>query len=426
MTSIVEFKDSSFYNRKPLQLIGLPVIDSSQKVFGDASGYFPAGASVQYFHDTWQNLSANNWAWAFRLRFKATVSSVVLFSTGGGAANGYQFEYDNANHVLKFTHTSSAQVVSFAFTPSADVWYALALVRVSNKLHLYKDGSLVSATALNPEITDHATNTLKIGAVSGSANIFIDEFAFQFAGTLTTVDQASYSLPTSEFTPDANIYLYLKFNQVPLTFIESQFPAGISFGSSGGPVSNTNIVVTKSGNEVRNVNWPQPIRKFQAQYGIRNYADMDAVLQMHLVCQGKSIGFRFKDWSDFKSCGVSGTPAFNDQTIGTGDGSKKIFQLVKKYSFGGYTVTRAIKKPVANTVLIGINGAQQNSGWTVDTVNGLVYFETAPGNGLAVTAGYEFDVPVRFDNDELSFNLAKPQLSGTTVVLIEDMNENNR
>lgn len=380
---------------------------------------------MQYFNDTWQSLSGSNWAFAFRVRFRTTVASVVLFSTGGVASNGYQFEYVHSG-TWKFTHTTSGQVAVFSFTPSADVWYALALVRVSNRLHLYKDGALISSTALNPEIADHATNPLQIGAVSGTANLFLDDFIFQLGGTLTSVDQASYIVPMSEFIPDTYIKLYLKFNQVPVTFIASRFPTGISFGSSCGPVASTNITVTKSGNEIRNVNWPRPIRRYQAQYGIRHHADMDDVLKMHLVCQGKAIGFRFKDWSDFKSCGVSGTPAFGDQVIGTGDGVAKIFQLVKNYTFGGYTVTRNIKKPVANTVLIGINGAQQNAGWTVDTVHGLVYFDTAPGNGLAVTAGYEFDVPVRFDNDELSFNLAKPQLSGTSVVLVEDVNENNR
>ncbi len=425
MTSIIDYKDSSFYNRKPILLNGSPFIDATQKVFGDGSGYFPAGSSVQYFHSAWQNLAANNWAFAFRIRFKTNVASVALFSTGGVAVNGYQFEYVTGG-TWKFTHTNSAQVVSFSFTPSADTWYHMALVRVSNKLHLYKDGVLISSAALNPEISDHPTNPLQLGAVAGTANIWLDDFVFQLAGTLTTVDQPSFTLPASEVTPDQYIYLYLKFNQVPVTFIESRFPTGISFGSSGGPVSNTNIIVTKSGNEIRNVNWPQPIRKFKAQYGIRHHTDMDEVLKMHLVCQGKSIGFRYKDWSDFKSCGISGTPASTDQVIGAGDGVTKIFQLTKTYSFGGYSVVRKVKKPVVGTVMVGINGVQQNTGWVIDTVNGLIYFDTAPGNGLAVTAGFEFDTPVRFDNDELSFNLAKPQLSGTSVELVEDMNENNR
>jgi len=45
------------------------------------------------------------------------------------------------------------------------------------------------------------------------------------------------------------------------------------------------------------------------------------------------------------------------------------------------------------------------SGWTVDVATGLVGFSVAPANGAAVTAGFLFDVPVRFDTDRLDVEL---------------------
>lgn len=204
------------------------------------------------------------------------------------------------------------------------------------------------------------------------------------------------------------------------SFIEYQFPQGISYGSSGGPVYNTTVNITKSGMETRQVNWPSSRHKYNATYGIRNQVDFDAILKLFHACQGRAVGFRYKDWSDFKSCDVTGTPSATDQLIGTGDGSTTTFQLVKNYTVGGVTVTRKIRKPV--TVLVALNDVAQGSGWTLDTTTGIVTFTNTPGNGVSVKAGYEFDVPVRFDVDELSIVLSKPQLCQTDIHLIEDMN----
>lgn len=205
------------------------------------------------------------------------------------------------------------------------------------------------------------------------------------------------------------------------SFIEYQFPQGISYGSSGGPVYNTTVNITKSGMETRQVNWPSSRHKYNATYGIRNQADFDAILKLFHAVQGRAVGFRYKDWSDYKSCDITGTPSATDQAVGTGNGSSTIFQLVKKYTVGGVTLARYIKKPVAGTVLVALNGSA-TSAFTVDTTTGLVTMTSAPGVGVVVTCGFEFDVPVRFDVDELSIVLSKPQLCQTDIHLIEDMN----
>lgn len=209
-------------------------------------------------------------------------------------------------------------------------------------------------------------------------------------------------------------------------FIEYQFPPGISYGSSGGPEFNTTINTTKAGFETRQVNWTAARRKYNATYGIRNQADFDAVLALFHAVNGRATGFRFKDWSDFKSSGVSVAVGAADQTIGTGTGALATFQLVKKYTVLAQTFSRTIKKPVAGTVRISVDGVEKTitTQFTVDTTTGVVTFTAGniPANGLLVKAGFEFDVPVRFDVDALSIVLSKPQLNQTDINLIEDMN----
>jgi uncharacterized protein (TIGR02217 family) len=63
---------------------------------------------------------------------------------------------------------------------------------------------------------------------------------------------------------------------------------------------------------------------------------------------------------------------------------------------------------VAGTVLIAIGGVTRLTGWNVDTTTGLVTFGTAPAAGAAITAGFQFHVPVRFDTDYLEFTMSGP------------------
>jgi len=135
---------------------------------------------------------------------------------------------------------------------------------------------------------------------------------------------------------------------------------------------------------------------------------------------GRLHGFRFKDWGDHKSCLPSGTPSLSDQGIGTGDGTTTAFQLVKRYASGAQSWTRIIAKPVSGSVRIALGGVEQMSGWSVDTATGLVIFSTAPTSGVAITAGFEFDVPVRFDSDALDVTHDIERLGSiTSIPLLE-------
>jgi len=186
-----------------------------------------------------------------------------------------------------------------------------------------------------------------------------------------------------------------------MAFHEIRFPDNISRGARGGPERRTQIVELSSGDEERNASWANSRRRYDAAYGVRRADDLASVVAFFEARNGRLYGFRWKDWGDYKSCLPSATPSGTDQAIGTGDGATAVFQLVKAYASGAQTWTRTITKPVAGTVAVAIGGVVQASSWSVDTTTGLVTFTTAPANATTITAGFEFDVPVRFDTDQL-------------------------
>jgi len=182
-----------------------------------------------------------------------------------------------------------------------------------------------------------------------------------------------------------------------MAFVEVAFPSDIAYGSSGGPEYSTEIVITHGGHEQRNINWSQARAKYNVAHGIKTHAQLDTLIAFFRARKGKADGFRFKDWSDYKAVA---------QVIGTGNGSNKIFQLVKKYTSGGITEIRTITKPVAGTIAVYVNSVlQAGSAYSLDVATGKITFVTAPVNTAVITADFEFDVPVRFDTDRLSATL---------------------
>ena len=205
-----------------------------------------------------------------------------------------------------------------------------------------------------------------------------------------------------------------------MAFHEVRFPDNISRGARGGPERRTQIVELASGAEERNASWANSRRRYDVAYGIRRADDLAAVVAYFEARNGRLHGFRFKDWADFKSCLPSQTPGPTNQPIGTGNGAATLFQLTKRYTSGAQSWTRAITKPVAGTVTVALNGTPQPSGWSVSTATGLITFTTAPALGVAITAGFEFDVPVRFDTDVLDVTLDLERLGSiTSIPLVE-------
>jgi uncharacterized protein (TIGR02217 family) len=184
-------------------------------------------------------------------------------------------------------------------------------------------------------------------------------------------------------------------------FDDISFPVDISLNSVAGPEFSTDVTETAGGFEKRNQNWSGARLRFNVAAGVRTQVDYEEVLTFFRGRAGRARGFRFQDWSDYKSCAVFDSQAHTDQVLGVGDGAKQFFQLQKSYVSGPSTDVRKITRPVSGSVTIGLGGILQASGWTVDLDTGIVTFATPPGAGVAVSAGFQFDVPARFDIDRL-------------------------
>ena len=187
-------------------------------------------------------------------------------------------------------------------------------------------------------------------------------------------------------------------------FHEIRFPTAIALGATGGPERRTRIVTLTSGFEERNTPWAHSRRRYDAGYGMKTLDDLHEVIAFFEARRGRLHGFRWKDAADFKSCTPGGTPAATDQRLGTGDGETTTFQLIKAYTSGGHSYTREITKPVEGSTLIAIDGTPTPI--SLDTATGSVTFAAPPPAGAILTAGFEFDTPVRFDTDRLDINLA--------------------
>ena len=193
-----------------------------------------------------------------------------------------------------------------------------------------------------------------------------------------------------------------------MAFHEIRFPANLSFGSIGGPERRTDIVALANGHEERNSPWAHSRRRYDAGVGLRSLDDIEALIAFFEARSGQLHAFRWKDWSDFKSCRPSDVPTYEDQAIGLGDGVTRDFRLTKRYRSGEQAYFRPITKPVAGTIRIGIAADPQQEGidYTVDVTTGIVTFDNPPDVGLEITAGFEFDVPVRFDTDVIRTSVA--------------------
>ena len=203
-------------------------------------------------------------------------------------------------------------------------------------------------------------------------------------------------------------------------FQEVRFPDNISRGARGGPERRTQVVELASGDEERNASWANSRRRYDVAYGIRRADDLAAVVAFFEARNGRLYGFRFKDWADYKSSLPSQAVAPTDQQIGIGTGALKTFLLSKRYTSGAQTWIRSIAKPVTGTVRVALGMVEQLSGWTVDATTGVVTFTTAPGSGVIIRAGFEFDVPVRFDTDTLDVTLDIERLGSiTSIPLLE-------
>ncbi|RVU21778.1 TIGR02217 family protein [Methylobacterium oryzihabitans] len=185
-------------------------------------------------------------------------------------------------------------------------------------------------------------------------------------------------------------------------FHEVRFPLRLSYGSRGGPERRTEIVTLGSGDEERNSLWRHSRRSYNVGPALRSAADVAALIAFFEERRGPLHGFRWCDTFDHASAAPGAEIGPGDQPIGTGDGVAVAFPLAKTYGAAFAPYRRPIVKPVAGTVRVAVAGVElAASAFAVDAATGLVTLRAAPRAGAVVTAGFRFDVPVRFATDRI-------------------------
>jgi uncharacterized protein (TIGR02217 family) len=194
------------------------------------------------------------------------------------------------------------------------------------------------------------------------------------------------------------------------SFHEILFPLDIALKSAGGPQRRTDVVTLGSGREERNARWAHSRRRYDAGYGVKTFDALSQVVAFFEERRGRLYGFRWRDRLDHSSAAPDAAVAATDQVIGTGDGTTATFALGKTYGSLYSPYQRPIAKPVPGSVRVAVAGTEvvEGAAFTVDTTAGAVTFLAGhiPPSGAAVTAGFLFDVPVRFDTDYLEVDLS--------------------
>lgn len=183
-----------------------------------------------------------------------------------------------------------------------------------------------------------------------------------------------------------------------MTFHDVHIPGSLQYGSGFGPTHSTSIFVTASGHEIRTTQFSQPRHRLRLTRTLQTQAEAAAIKDHAMARRGSVYSFPQQDVSDYTSAddGVS-TPATDDQIIGSGDGSRQTFQLIKTYEpTGPAPRARTITLPVDGSVVVAINGSPTTA-FTVTRPGGIITFTSAPTLGAVITAGFEFEVPVRYE-----------------------------
>jgi uncharacterized protein (TIGR02217 family) len=178
------------------------------------------------------------------------------------------------------------------------------------------------------------------------------------------------------------------------------FPLGRS--TAVAPEFSTTIAVTASGHEQRNALWSDARVHFDVGPGIRSEAELSELIAFFRARRGPARGFRIMDPFDHSTNGMTGAPTMFDQLLGTGDGLRADFQLIKAYGSGSEPQIRPITRPRPETLVVSVADVPTTA-WTLRQ-GGQLSFHAPPPAGAKVRAGFLFDVPVRFAEDRIDIS----------------------
>ncbi|MEM7722486.1 MAG: DUF2460 domain-containing protein [Pseudomonadota bacterium] len=186
-----------------------------------------------------------------------------------------------------------------------------------------------------------------------------------------------------------------------MAHLDLEFPRDIAAGCVAMLERRDEVVQLASGHEEANQRWAHARRSWAAGLAIRSESDLSRVVSLFEEVRGRANSFRFRDWLDWRSAAPTAPITATDQPLGVGDGVQTQFQLVKSYgAVNPYARPIAIPHPVS--IRVAVDGVEATSGWAVSALGGLISFDTPPAASAVLTAGFTFDVPVRFDGSTLS------------------------
>jgi uncharacterized protein (TIGR02217 family) len=202
-----------------------------------------------------------------------------------------------------------------------------------------------------------------------------------------------------------------------MSFDETRLPIEVERGAQGGPGFLTTVTVLNSGREKRNSLWSVDRGEWDVGFGINTREEALKVRNFFMARLGKARGFRFRDWSNYKTegsqqMGVAESPDSGDTT----------FQIQYTYQDeSGFTYTKNIYKPVAEGFQVYLDGVAQLSGWNIDTTTGIITFADPPDYGVDITWTGTFDLPVRFDTDRLDIVVENKEVLITPSIPIVEL-----
>lgn len=194
-----------------------------------------------------------------------------------------------------------------------------------------------------------------------------------------------------------------------MAFLESPiFPERIFLDEiQGGPEYYTRLVRTVVGKEFRDEIRAQAMHKYDVAHAAKKPSAWKPLRAFFHIAGGRANAFRFKDWTDYRGQdGGQGLFA----SLGYSATAGAAYQMYKRYTAGSSTRDRRIQKPRPNKITV-----EGDSGFVlggIDYTTGIVY----ASSGVPLTWTGDFDVPCRFDIDEMRGSVAGKKGNGDLIM----------
>ncbi|MGL5837981.1 MAG: DUF2460 domain-containing protein, partial [Sphingorhabdus sp.] len=247
------------------------------------------------------------------------------------------------------------------------------------------------------------------------------DFAAEASVKRGTVQTYIWALPQIARDGYTHFRIGDESEDVVQAFDDILFPIEIGREAEAIAEFSTQIVTTLSGHERRNSDWADARMSYDVAPGVRSENELAELIRFFRARRGSAIAFRFADPFEDSSNSMLDMPTMLDQSIGTGDGVQTRFRLAKAYGDGADKQWRPITRPRVGSILIAVNGLAVTD-WTLGE-KGTIIFSTAPALGAQISAGFRFDLSVRFTEDRLEVNRATFGAGSMPSVMLTEVKE---